>query len=184
MALWYYAGNKERLAHWQNIKSFAGQVRRVGYMFGSLEMVPDLVEDLSAPVPSDSSWLLKTSADVADFLYFFCDNIPFLHDFGLVTSVSKDTCDLLYDVWGTRFWFVSCSAHVLLARRALASAQARHASADDISRARLRLVAALCNWCIGWFFLFPNRPFNSPSAGAMGALNALIGLWLKWEAAK
>ncbi len=59
-----------------------------------------------------------------------------------------------------------------------AEAGARRAAMSD---ARLRLVAALCNWLIGYFFIFPNRPINSPMAGAFGVLNACIGIYLRMK---
>jgi hypothetical protein len=41
-------------------------------------------------------------------------------------------------------------------------------SPDDLRDSQLRLIAGTCNWLIGYYFLFPNRPLNSPTAGAMG----------------
>lgn len=82
-------------------------------------MIPELADDLAAPV-RDTRWLVKTIADVADFVYFLCDNLPFLADFGMF-PMAKATRELLYDEYGTRLWFVSTTCWLYLSARGKAS---------------------------------------------------------------
>lgn len=163
-----------------------GNVRRVGYLFGSLEVWPSLVEDFSQPHPWQPRWLLRTAGDLADFSYFFCDNGPFLADFGLL-PLSKHTRDVLYDYWGSRFWFVSalCAAilevmdlKALLEDKTTDSKYKEH----QMHLSEARLVTSATNLAIAYYFLFPDsQVITSKGVGVMGVVGALASMWVKMQ---
>jgi hypothetical protein len=64
--------------------SVPGDARRVGYMWGMLEMLPDLQHAASEAAPASPLWWIRATGDCADFLYFVCDTLPLLASFGML----------------------------------------------------------------------------------------------------
>lgn len=67
-----------------------GNSRRVGYFFSFLGSVPGLMRAFGPDAEKDPFWwTVQLSVDVADFFYYFFDNLPFLADYGLVRMDPK-----------------------------------------------------------------------------------------------
>jgi hypothetical protein len=158
-----------------------GDTRRVGYLLGSLSVWPDLQKDLSVMKPLNSDWLLRTTADVCDFVYFICDNVSLLADYG-VLPIKRAMNDFIYDEIGTKVWVASSVCWLLMDVRELQrlqkSGNVEKQKKHDLQKS---LVSNLCNLLIGWYFLFPDKPITSPMAGALGMLAATIGLHTMWN---
>lgn len=153
-----------------------GDTRRVGYLLGSLSVWPSLKEDLTVLKPHDVTWLLRTLADSCDFVYFICDNVGLLADFGIL-PLKRATNDFIYDGIGTRVWVVSSVAWTLLDLLELRSKESDKQQRSELYKS---LVSNLCNLLIGCYFLWPDRPITSPMAGVLGMSAAVIGLHSKW----
>jgi hypothetical protein len=73
VAAWYYTGKKAEKA--AAFKALMGNTRRVGYLYGVFTVLPELQGDLAVVKPLNLRWLLHTSADVCDLIYYLCDSL-------------------------------------------------------------------------------------------------------------
>lgn len=190
--MWLFQNQPKNAKLAAKFKSFFGDVRRAGYLFGSVQVWPELLEDLKGPSSKDSlvQWSLKLTADLSDFLYFFCDNLPLFADFGIV-PMGKPMREYLYDDLGVKVWVLSSLCWVILgyldyakAKRSIRKAESSEERVVREEAARLEglmLISNLCNLLIGIYFIFPDQPITSPMAGSFGVISALIGIWSKWK---
>jgi hypothetical protein len=186
VAMWYYSGKQAEKA--AAFGSLMGSARRVGYLFGSLQSLPGMVNDFATFKPEVRS-ILKTTADVCDFTYCICDNVPLFADYGMLPMKNK-TKALLYENLGSKTWFVSSICWTMLDILELQRVmQVQKTKKDKASALELKLVLAglindLGNLLIALFFLYPNNGvINSPIAGGLGVLGAVMGLWARMQSA-
>lgn len=183
IAVWYYAG-RPRAKQAAALKTLMGDVRRFGYLFGSLQVYPSLAKDIAVTKPLSLSWILQTTADLCDFGYFLCDNGTFLADFGII-PMRQRTNNMLYNELGPRLWFLSTVCWTVLEIQGLRQLQAdrkmdRKTKEYRLKQSELSLVNTGGNLLIAYFFLWPeNRFITSPVAGALGVVGALAGLYAR-----
>ena len=162
-------------------KSLMGDFRRVGYLFGSLNVLPDLLRNLAEIRPFNLTWVLTTTANTADFVYFICDNLSLLANYGIV-SMRKSTNEYLYDDLGTRVWVLSSVCWLWLSvLEYMKAAAKKETKRQELFELRLAMLNNACNLFIGWYYLFPDRPFSSNMAALMGVVSAVIGLRANWK---
>ncbi len=167
----------------QAFKTLMGDFRRVGYLLGSLSVLPGLEQNFAVTKPSNPKWLLETTANLCDFVYFICDNVSLLADYGIL-PLKRATNDFIYDEIGTKVWVASSVCWLLLdvmeVQHLLRIAKRDASQEKDLINLYKSLASNACNLLIGWYFLFPDKPVTSPMAGGLGMIAALISLHSMW----